>query len=134
MTDQKDISAAREALRNSTLGERNVFKSKLIKYNGSEFELRQPSIKARNTLQRDCTTFSKGEADFNPFEYLVWAVIRNTYIPGTDELVFEEADYDTLVAKPPGGFMDLFGEEISLLMNVDVGAKKKSSSETGKGN
>ena len=54
-------------------------------------------------------------------DFMAYAVIENTYVPDTEELVFEPMDYEVMLSKPTGGFMDQFGEEASKLMNVEDG-------------
>ena len=126
-------SKQRDKLRKATLGAPSVFKSEIVTFNGAKFEIRQPTIKARSNLRSRCTTVKgPSDVDFDMFEFLVWSVIANTYVPGTDDLVFDEADYDALVQNPTGGFMDQFSEVAAELMNVEPDVKKKSSKKAQK--
>ena len=116
----------REALRKATLGTKRTVKKEIVKLNDLEFEIRQPTILERANLRKKCVTIEDGREVINVFDFLVWSVIENTYVPETDERVFDAADYDTLMQNPSGGFMDKFGEIASNLMNVDFDAKKNS--------
>lgn len=130
------MSSKRDKLRNATLGVQPVFKSEFIEYNGQKYEMRQPTIKSRAELRDKCiksverhepkgTNKTENSVDVNIFEFLVWSVIQNTFVPGTDERVFTEEDYDVLVSNPTGGFMDEFSEVASAIVNVKSEEVKK---------
>jgi hypothetical protein len=121
MTTKKQ--SLRDELRAATVGAKKVFRTKSVEWNGLKFEFRQPSLAGRRKL-RDKALDDGGMIDI--FEALVWGVIWNTYVPGTDELVFEETDYDSLVSTPPGGFMDEFAVEIAELYNLDAASIGKN--------
>lgn len=108
--------SVRDQIRAATLGEKSEFRSEVVKYNGVEVEVRQPSVKARKELFKRCMD-EAGRVD--TMEFLTWSVIYNTYVPNSNELVFEDTDYDAMVEKPAGGFMDQFGEVAARVMNVE---------------
>ena len=122
---------AKDKIRAATLGAKSQFKKTIVKYNGIEVEIRQPSIAERSQLQELCTErISNGpNADalikVNNTAFFVWSVIKHTYVPGTDERVFDDADYETLSNSPSGGYMDKFFEIASNLTNVAVDDEKK---------
>lgn len=118
-------SDIRAKLRKATLGAKTSFRKEIVEFNGNKFEIRQPSIKSRAELNERCNIGSNADSP-DIFNFLVWAVIKNTYVPDTDINVFDEADYDALVENPTGGFMDTFGEIASNLMNVKKEDKKKN--------
>ena len=122
----------RDTLRQATLGAKKHFRKEIVEFNGQEFEIRQPTIKSRSELRAKCTTVTKDGVSFDTFEFLVWSVIQNTYVPNTDERVFDDTDYNVLVENPTGGFMDKFSEIASKLLNVDTETKKKFSKKTTK--
>lgn len=98
----------REKIRSKTLGADKHFRSEIVKWDDIEVELRQPSNKARrNLLQK-----AKDESgNIDPLEFLVWATIEGTFVPGTNEKVFDDGDYDALMEQPVGSFLDVFGEK-----------------------
>lgn len=110
----------RDQIRAATLGKKTQFKSKEFDYDGIKVEFRQPNLKDRQMLINKAKS---KDGDFDFVEFLVWSVISNTYVPGTDERVFEAADYDSMVGKPTGSFVDKFGAEIAEIMNVEDDAK-----------
>lgn len=114
----------RKTVRDALLGAKVEFKKEVVKYNGVEVEIRQPSYEAR----KEVMDRAKEDGGINPLLFLVWAVIENTYLKGTDEKIFEDTDYDALVSRPVGGFMDKFGEVAATLMNVneDIAEKAKN--------
>ncbi|AHX01190.1 hypothetical protein M316_0125 [Nitrincola phage 1M3-16] len=106
----------RDKIRSATVGKQAKFRSKIFNYEGVDVEFRQPSIKAKKILIER----SKGkDGEFDMVNFLVWAVIANTYVPETNELVFDDTDYDVLVEQPTGSFVDKFGAEIAELMNEE---------------
>lgn len=116
-------NSARDKLRAQTLGAKATFVSKVVEYKGGKYELRQPSLAARRDIFARCGN-SDGSIDM--MTSLVWMVIYCTYVPDTDEKVYDESDFDGLMAKPTGSFVDTFGEMISALLNADVATAKKN--------
>jgi len=112
----------RDSIRSATVGSKAEFKKEIVEFNGRKVEIRQPSVKVRRELFKRCMD-DQGRVD--SMDFLVWAVIYNTYVPGTDERVYDEEDYDAFISKPAGGFMDKFGEVASKLMNVEESTEKK---------
>ena len=135
------MSNLRDKIRAKTVGSSKHFRKKLVKYeppiydtkevalgDGTKYieeiivghdepifvEVRQPSIGERNEV------FSKnlGSGDVN-LELILYMAMKQTYVPGTNERVFEPADYDTLKDQPAGGFVDQFGNAALELMNVE---------------
>lgn len=106
----------RDKLRAKTVGKSPKFRKEIVTYDGDEFEIRQPSQETRKELFEKAKT-PDGKVD--NFTALVWGVINQTYIPGTEEKVFEETDFDSLMARPAGGFIDSFGAVALSLLNVE---------------
>ena len=106
----------RDQIRAATVGESSHFRKKVVEWNGFKVEMREPSNKSKKELYKRCRD-SEGNVD--PIEFLVWSVIENTYVPDTDEKVFEKADYDSLMSKPAGGFIDKFGHAGMELFNPE---------------
>ena len=100
----------------SALLSKSEFRKEVVEYNGIKVEIRQPSVKGRQKILRDATV----DGTIDSMEFLTRSVIENTYMVGTDERVFEDADYDVLVNKPTGGFLDKFGEKCAELMNTSI--------------
>ncbi len=120
----KKTMSIRDELRAITVGSKKDFTSKTVKFKGKEFEIRQPSIKDRKNLRK----YSVDEnGDWDVLEALMWMVIFHTYVPGTNERVFEEQDYEELSSMPTGGFIDAFAEVAAKLLNVDAKALEKNS-------
>lgn len=116
------------ALRAATLGTKKDFRKSIVPINGVDFEVRQLSVKGRRDLLEKAYNSETSKLDTQ--EYLVWSVIKTTFVPGTDELVYSDADYESLVAEPTGSFVDKLGEASSKLLNVEEGKDTPASSET----
>ena len=106
--------SVRDNIRKATVGKATNFRKEVVEYNGEKVELRQPSIKVRNELFKRS---SKNDT-FDMSDFLVWSTIYSAYVPNTNERVFEETDYDTLIEMPTGSFVDEFADKIAELMNV----------------
>lgn len=126
---QAPAMSLRDQIRAATLGAKKEFKTEIVAVNGSEVEVRQPTLKERSDLRKRCTNVTEDSVEFNLFEFLIWAVIGFSYVPGTDEKVFHETDYDGLSAMPAGGWFDELSEAASRLTNVE---SKKSNSDSEK--
>lgn len=116
--------ATRKSVRDALLGQKVEFRKEIVEFNGTKVEIRQPSYRERKEIM----SRSKSGEGIDTFEFLIWSIIENTYLEGTNEKVFEDTDYDILMGKPAGGFIDKFGEVAANLMNVeeDVGEKAKN--------
>ena len=124
-TTQK--KSKRDELRAATIGAKKDFKKIKYKWNGQEFEFRQPTIGVRSRLRDRCMDERFG---IDQIAFAVWSVIECTYVPGTEEKVFDESDYDTILEDPTGNFLDTFADELAPLMNVETSLKKKSLNKT----
>lgn len=113
----------RDQIRAATVGAKPEFKSEVVEYAGIEVEIRQPSQKDRKELMKKC---QDKDGRLDPLEFTVWAVIRNTFVPGTNERVFESGDYDKMIEMPAGGFIDQFGEKAMDLFNSEGKATQSS--------
>lgn len=111
-----------DAIRAATIGAKKQFKTKICKIGGEEVELRQPSLKLRQMIFNK----SKVDGEVDLFEFTLYGVIFSAFIPGTQDRVFTEADYDTLKEMPTGDWMDELGAAVVELMNVDADTEKNS--------
>lgn len=123
----KEKQSLRDQMRAATLGSKNVFKSEILTHKGLKFEIRQPSIRGRQELRK---RLIDQEGTFDVFDALVWMVILYTFVPGTNERVFDEEDYDTIVAHPTGGYMETFSLTAAEFMNMDPEDIAKNSDAT----
>lgn len=118
----------RDKLRKAaTSGKHRQFKKKIVKFNGEEFEVRQPSNAIRSQILAKSKIISRDqteEIDIGAMQ--VWGVIQLTYVPGTDERVFEEADYETLANEPTGGIVDTLSPVITEFLNVESQVEAKN--------
>lgn len=135
------MSDIRKQIRSKTVGAKSEFKSKKEEVNGVEIEVRQPSVAARGKIMqrsrdnektqqiaRGKSSKDKNAKDVDTQDILssldygkmqVWAVIMCSYVPDTDERVFDESDFDSLYNRPSGGFIDRLSTIAMNLMNVE---------------
>ena len=113
----------RDQLRASTVGKRIELKRKIVEWEGKEYELRQPNLRERKRLREKILT----DTGVDIFDAMVWLTIWQTYVPGTDERVFDDTDYEIFLNNPSGSFVDNFGSEIVLMSNLDLGEIRGNS-------
>ena len=118
----------RDSLRKLTVGAEKNFASEIVEYNGDEFEIRQPSVSVRSKILKKSSLSDDiddlGKVEFDKMQ--IYAVIYCTFIPGTDELVFDESDIPSLREQPTGSFVDEFAAVAMKLMNVKPEADAKN--------
>lgn len=142
-------NSTRDAIRSATMGQAQKLRSRRFEYHPPIFgeqevtgsdgrtytetvitgygdpvtvEVRQPSLVQRNKLV-------KGAGD-DQMRLVALLTISQVYVPGTNERVFEETDYDSLLETPAGGFVDQFAEVAMELMNLNVEEQRKNSPTT----
>lgn len=87
----------------------------LITYNGVQVEFVVPTVKSISELQAD-----EGR------NFIISAMIQCCVVPGTDETVFEEADYETMVNSPMTTDFSQCVHTINGLLNFGVDEKVKN--------
>lgn len=126
----------RETLRAATLGRKSTFKSQLVKLEGPdgtplEVEVRAPSVRARGTILRKAGMLAAEKTGGAPEKQLliehmqVEAVLQLSYVPGTNQRVYEEADREQLLEQPAGGFVDQLAEVALPMLNVSELERKE---------
>jgi len=115
----------RDQLRAKVLGrQRRRIPLDLIAEDGSKIQVEILEPDVDSTLQRD------GNSDITPKERMIQQVIEYTFVPGTDERVFEEADVAVIGSLPFGQeFSKIFGKimELQNLREAMAEARKPSS-------
>lgn len=123
--------STRDEIRSKTVGSKKNFRKETLLYNGMEIEFRQPTVRLRKEIHDKSKVEGAEDAtSVDIWAYMVWSVIYCSFVPGTDEKVFEAGDYENLMEQPAGGFVDEFSTKISELLNVNVEDKLKNSAAT----
>ncbi len=125
-------SEERNKSRAKTVGSNKVFKSKIVKFDGLDIEIREPSVKVWGQILKAVMTMEPdgGTGKMEMDKYLIWSVIHCAFVPQTDEKVYEEEDYVSLESCPRSGFVGEFSEIAMDMMNSDQEATEKNSNET----
>lgn len=101
--------------------EQSRAKKLAISFFGTQIELRTPAVgKFLGSISQNADDGSNDQIR------LVKLLIENAYVPDTDELVFNMADYESLVALPFNNDMALVVKTINELTGVDLKAKEKN--------
>ena len=91
--------------------------SKLLTYDGQQFEVRQLSLRDRKAIQKEAEDKKK---DLN-----VLVAMHSTYVPGTDLRLFEGLDGEmVLLNQGSGGLTDCLAETMNDLI-LEAKAKGK---------
>ena len=128
------MANARKELRDKTVGAKKDLKNRIVEWDGDKFEIRQPTVSLRAKIMQKSRIPTGGDAediiaqvDYSVMQ--VWSVIYCTYVPDTDERVFEDQDAKSLREQPTGGFVDQFAEAATDLMNVSPKQAAKNSEQ-----
>lgn len=110
------IKKSREDLRNSIFAPAHTKPSRIpIQYGGEQLELVTPTIAELTLLQ--------GREGRN---FVIDTIITFARIPGTDEAVFDESDYDTMVNSPISSDFNNCVAKVTQLLQVTVDDKVKN--------
>lgn len=96
--------STRDAIRSATVGAKSDFKSEIVEWGDVKVEVRQMSIQERFELYK--ATMDDDDDKVDTLKWLIMLVVINTYVPGTNERVYEDTDFDLLVKQPTDGFID----------------------------
>lgn len=124
---------SRDKLRSATVGGKKTLKKEIVTVNGEKFEVRQITVGDRKKLVERATSIVDGNPRINFVEWNLWQVILATFVPGTEERVFEDADYDELISHPAGGFIDELSTALDRLNSVNQEEVAKNSAQTQSG-
>lgn len=127
MVAMKTEGYDRDAIRSALFSGAPQFRSQSVELpSGIEVEVRQPTIRVRRELFNQCMDAS-GNLDANDF--LIKSILKNTFVPGTkDQRVFDDADYDSILNQPTGGWVDQLIDAMSGLTNPENSGKDLSGS------
>lgn len=121
-----DVKAARAALRAKVLA---GSKPKVVPLTigGAEVEWRQPTLQQ----VQDARAAAGDDDDEN---FIVRMLVSYTFMPGTDEKLFEPSDYTEIMGMAFGGDYQKAMNKISATLDMagEVEAKVKNSEETTK--
>lgn len=113
----------RDKIRAATVAQPKKYNSETVEMNGIELEVRQLGIDVRGEYMKSCMD-EKGEIDMVKLQ--VNAIILACYVPGTDETVFEDTDYEAISKSVAGGYADKIWETFQKLSNLSVDDAKKN--------
>ena len=120
----------RDHLRAMTVGRPCDFGGVIVEIEGQKFEVRKPSLRERDQIIKESgMQGAKGKHDVDTSMLQVTCVIALTYVPGTDEKVFELADMDTLLNQPAGGWIDDLATACMKSLGVEASAGSEAKNE-----
>ncbi len=109
----------RDEIRAALIGSTPLAKSKLIHVFGVDIELRQPTLESiMNTREIEDSS-----------QRAVGMIIKYAYVPGTDELIFEDTDTQMILRWPFGEDMLKVQETITELTGLDIDEAQEDMQE-----
>ena len=124
-------SDLKDKIRAKTIGSAKVFRFREIEIDdeGTKIEIREPTVKEWGNILRNVMSVDgdKGQTKMEYDQYLVWSVICCSYVPGTQEKVFSEEDYETLLNVPKSSWVSEFSEIAMAMMQSNVEEAEKNS-------
>ncbi len=130
MSENGDLRIAR---RNRRLGSKQSLMSEIVTIGDDDYEIREPTWGKRDIILSKAGHNAAGDSQVLIGEMLIWATICCSYIPGTDELEFEEADAAIMRlkgVKSDGAFIETLGKAALRIMNVEAPKEEKNSEVT----
>ena len=101
----------RDKLRSLTVGGNKTFSKHIVEYGGEQFEFRTPTVGTFRRIRNLATL--DGEAD--EAAIVIWGIIYFCYVPGTDERVFDDVDFDNFMNSPLNGFFGVLREGFDMI-------------------
>lgn len=111
----EEAAPDRKALRQRLIGKKHEPKSQIVTLFGEQVEIRQPSLAVM--LEARVTTDNK--------DAVIDMIIRYSYVPGTNEQLFDPADRDTIANWPFGEDLLEFQTAIAKLTGVDISTREQ---------
>jgi len=113
----------RDDIRTALIGKAVQFKKKKLKLGDTVIEIRQPSLKGRQVIRdkvMEQVGTEEGKSKFDMLEFQMWSVIYMTFVPGTQDRVFDEADIEIIRNQPAGGFVDQAADICGDFLNLSA--------------
>jgi len=108
-------------LRNKILGSSIEPKKKVVEYEGSKFEFRQPNYKNMNLITVKADIGGEG----THIDFMIWSIIYTLFDPETGTRVFEETDFDALTENYTGDFIEVMADHAAKIMQTNSIKDKK---------
>lgn len=126
------MSELKDRIRAKTVGSAKIFKSKMVEFDGMDIEIREPSVRDWGKIMKSVMGMNSedGSNKMEYDKYLIWSVIYCAFVPGSDEKIYEDTDYDSLANFPRSGFVGEFSEIAMDMMNDNSEQTEKNLEET----
>lgn len=112
---------SRDTIRAAALGESKQ-RSEIVRWRDVEIEVRQPTVGQRSAILK-----AGGDRESPDMgRMLAVATVRCSFVPGSGERVFDDADVDALLDQPCGGSADELGSAVLRLLNVSPEDARKN--------
>lgn len=117
-----DNPNTRDSLRTAILSNvKSKFKSKPVRFHGVDIDVRQPSLEEVLSLTDD------NNPDESRTTRIIKGMVRQCFVPGTEEKVFEEGDIPVLASMPFDSNFKRLSDVMDELSSIDVEEQEKNS-------
>ena len=104
------------SLRSQFFKNKKVIRRETYTFNGVKMEFVQPTVGDMLNKQDSDTERA----------FFIRAMIQHSVVPGTDEKVFDDSDYEALLELPADGDFQAFTKIVTSLMDLNVGEAAKN--------
>src|SRR5690242_12353519 len=119
MSDQAQeviVVPTRQDARAKLLGKERGVTREPITFEGDSYDIVQLTVGKRREMIDSVRNPETGEPEALALQVMI--VIWCTFVPGTSERIFDNADLATLNEQPCGGFVDQFSEVAMRINNI----------------
>lgn len=117
-------------IRAATIGKKKYFRSKIVEVEGVSIEIREPNKIIKQQIVEKSKDSTKGSNDMsiNILDWQIWHIIECSFVPKTEDKVFDETDIPSFTSGPAGDFADKLWMELQDLISTEEDVKEAKKS------
>ncbi len=108
---------SRDTLRTAAFKSRAA-RTETVTFDGETFEIHAPTVRTRARILERAGLTSSDEKKRDAGKLYAAAVLYCTFVPGTNDRLFEDGDFETLLDDQAGGLVDALAEVAVKFLNV----------------
>jgi hypothetical protein len=117
-------------IRAATIGKKKYFRKKVVEVEGVSIEIREPNKIIKQQIVDKSKESTKGSNDMsiNILDWQIWHIIECSFVPGTEDKVFDETDIPSFTSGPAGDFADQLWMGLQELISTEKDVKEAKKS------
>jgi hypothetical protein len=118
-------------IRAATVGKKKYFRSKIVEVEGVSIEIREPNkIIKQQIVEKSQEPTKKGSNDIpiNFLDWKIWHIVECSFVPGTEDKIFDETDIPNLTGGPVGDFAGKLWDELEDIISAEEDVKEAKKS------